>query len=136
MVGETGANADTTRQQEERGHSRFQVAWGALRIVLAIAIFLYFYVRSLDPAVTERKAMQRGDVELLQTLQAGDDTYTLYFFRSGGRKNTVSKNGERVFDSSEVDTLGCIRLRRRDDGVVELECQHVSRNVAIFFPMP
>jgi hypothetical protein len=39
--------------------------------------------------------------------------------------------------AGETDAAaGSIRLRRRDDGVVELECQHVDRLDAIYFPMP
>lgn len=136
MVGETNASADKIRHQEEAVASWFAKAWVALRIVLAIVIAVYVFMRSLDPAVSERKAMQRGDVELLQTLQAGNHTYTLRYVRSGARWNTVTKNGQRVFDSREADTLGCIRLRLRNDGVVELECQHVNRRDAIFFPLP
>lgn len=136
MGGETDAPAGSIRHEEPPGPRRARKAWVALRIVAAIVLGIYLHMLSQDPAVSERKAMQRGGVELLQTLQAGDDTYTLHYFRGGGRKNTVSKNGERVFDSSETATAGCIRLRRRDDGVVELECQHVDRLDAIYFPMP
>ena len=135
MAGETRAPQGRIHQQAPES-SLVRRAWVTLRIVLAIVLALYFYVRSLDPAVRERKAMQRGHVELLQTLQSGGDTYTLHYFRSGGPPHAVAKNGQRVFDSREAQTLGCIRLRRRDDGVVELECQHVNRRDAVFFPMP
>jgi hypothetical protein len=132
MGGETDASERTPRESAPRRSTGPVAAWRVLPVVLVSALLLYSHWRGQDPEVREKKAMQRGDAELLQTLRSGGDAYSLVYFGYV----VVYKNGKRVFDSSETETQGCIRLRRRDDGVVELECQHVDRLDAIFFPMP
>lgn len=135
MVGETDANAGTPRESAPRAHAWLGKAWRVFRILLAIGLGVFAIVRSLDPELRERKAMQRGDVEQLQSLQSGPDAYALQYFRSA-QANIVTKNGQRVFDSRDAATRGCIRLVRREGGRVELECQHPTSRQALFFPMP
>ena len=135
MGDETDANAGTLRDTARRPHSWLDTAWRVLWIVLAIVLAVFAIVRSLEPELRERKAMQRHDVEQLHAVQSGSDVYTLQYVRSA-QASTVTKNGQRVFDSRDTATRGCIRLVRREDGPVELECQHATRREAIFFPMP
>ena len=135
MGGETDASEGATRETTPRARGRLATAWWVLRIVLGVGAVVLALALHFDPELRERKAMKRGNLEPLQTLQSGRDTYTLHYFR-GYRANIVTKNGTRVFDSRDTDTQGCIRLVRRESGRVELECQHKNRSEAVFFTMP
>lgn len=76
------------------------------------------------------------DAERVHALQVDGNRYALYFHRTARPYHTAEKNGVRVFDSRGTEASACVRLKRRDDGLVTLECLHRRRHEAVVLPLP